>query len=103
MTQWEYCYANETLEPDGGGGLERSHFIARPDRPETRDDLTENQLLAILGGEGWELVSVVGVQTRYSEGRSSMGGVPLAGAVDGSSNTTSTMYYFKRPAGSAGA
>ncbi len=97
MPRWEYCYVNESLEPAEGGGLVRDYFIARPDRAESRRDIKENELLAILGNEGWELVSVVGVQTQYSEGRVDMGGVPHPSAMQGSSNTSSTMYYFKRP------
>ncbi len=73
MSGWEYCYVNESLESADGGGLEREYFIARPDRAESRRDIKENQLLAILGSEGWELVSVVGVQSQYSEGRVDMG------------------------------
>lgn len=94
MQRWEYCYVHQAMEPE-----ERvtDYFIARPDRPESRRDIKENELLAILGCEGWELVSVVGVQTQYSEERVDMGGLPHPSAMEGSSSTSSTMYYFKRP------
>jgi hypothetical protein len=55
MTRWEYCYVYDSLEPAEGGGLVRDYFIARPDRPESRPDLKQNEVLAILGGEGWSL------------------------------------------------
>ena len=97
MPEWEYCYVYESLEPTDDGGLVSDYFIARPDRPETRTDIKENQLLAILGSEGWELVSVLAVQTKYSEGRVDMGGLPHPSAIEGSSTTSSTTYYFKRP------
>lgn len=97
MQQWEYCYVHETLTPADDGGLVRDYFIARPDQPENRTDLKENQLLAMLGGEGWELVSVVGLQTHYSDGPTELGGVPTPSHREGSSNTSATMYYFKRP------
>lgn len=78
---------------------DRDYFIARPDRAETRTDIKENELLAILGGEGWELVSVHGVETHYREGHARLAGMPhpSASAIEGSSNIASTMYYFKRP------
>jgi len=95
--QWEYCYVHEAVTPTDDGGLVSDYFIARPDRPETRADLKENELLAILGSEGWELVSVVGLQTRYSEAPSELGGLPSKSRREGSSNTSASVYYFKRP------
>lgn len=97
VRQWEYCYVHEAVTPTDDGGLVSDYFIARPDRPENREDLKENQLLAMLGSEGWELVSVVGLQTQYSEGPSELGGLPSKSRREGSSNTSATVYYFKRP------
>lgn len=95
--QWEYCYVHEAATPTDDGGLVSDYFIARPDRPENRADLKENQLLEMLGSEGWELVSVVGLQTQYYEGPSERGGLPSQSRREGSSNTSATVYYFKRP------
>jgi len=97
MSQWEYCYVHQSVTPVEGGGLVSDYFIARPDSPETRNDLKENQVLAILGEEGWELVSVLGVQTQYADRPAEMGGIPSRSARQGSSDISSTMYYFKRP------
>jgi hypothetical protein len=94
---WDYCYVADSIERAEGGGLVREFFIARPDRAETRRDITENVLLALLGDEGWELVSVLSVQTQYSESPADIGGIPSGSARRGSSNTSGTMYYFKRP------
>jgi hypothetical protein len=96
MPRWEYCYAAESLEFEGEGVV-HDYFIARPDGPETRRDIRPNELLAILGSEEWELVSVVGVETKYSERRASIGHQPHPSAMQGTSNTSSTVYYFKRP------
>ena len=95
--RWEYCYVNESLQRGEGGGLVRDWFIARPDGPESRNDIATNEVFAILGDEGWELVNVVGVQTQYSEDKLDMGGIPHPSAMHGSTNTSSTMFYFKRP------
>lgn len=96
MNLWEYCYVVESYEPTNGGGLERELFIARPDRAEVTRELKPNQMLSVLGGEGWELVSVVGVQTQYSENSVEMAGVPHPSARQGSANVSSTVFYFKR-------
>lgn len=96
MPAWEYCYVNESLQPADGGRLVRDYFIARPDRAETRGDLAENQMLELLGNEGWELVAVVPVQTRYFERRSEIGGMPHPSSMQGSTDVSSTTYYFKR-------
>lgn len=97
MRAWEYCYVLDSLQPADGEAV-RNYFIARPDRAENHKNMAENVLLEILGSEGWELVSVVPVQTSYAENRANMGAGQLhPSAVRGSSNTSATVYYFKRP------
>jgi len=97
MPRWQYCFVHQDMRHEGGQ-IVTEYFIARPDRPETRNDIQENVLLAILGGEGWELVSVVGVQSEYRDDKVSMGaGGQHPSARRGQSDVSSTMYYFKRP------
>jgi hypothetical protein len=44
-----------------------------------------------------ELVSVVSMQTQYSEHRLELGGLPHPSSMKGTANTSGTMFHFKRP------
>lgn len=98
MPTWEYTYVIEELIPVDGG-LRRSWFIARPDRAEEPDRMAPNDMLRILGQEGWELVSVIAEASQTTDSPTLAGGVPMGSSRTAHMNVTIKTYYFKRPVG----